>query len=433
MSNLVSVNEYPKVPYLLSPNNESITPFNYNQYDFPQSWSEDQRIMSNKFYNFHIHNRSDFEEESPDSGKPRKRKSSLSTIKSVSKKSILEDILELLDEGRFGIKWTTKIDTEGDEQDGILVYDEGLLERTLQERRNVKNYGLSKHLSKDLRYYGFMYDKEYKIFWNEDNKNPITKKSPWQKDDRSTYILLKRIASESERNLSRLLSLVHNVELAEVLKNPEIAAKVCPPPNKYINLHKIYIIIENIDLEDVNNIMILLSKDFNNHIVKKNISNGLVPIADIDRLINRMGGSLSNFLENFREFIKGAKEWYHGFIESEEASECLRNREEGTFLIRESTRSDCYSLSWVANNDGVNPPIIKHMRILQTSSGYKVSTDSEPSRTLPLWIKDHSEYLKYPLPNPKYNNLYVHGQSTIKTENCHIKNLPKGYVLGFPF
>lgn len=402
----------------------------------PQNFSVVNHSRNEKS-NFHLNNQvfyqlnSNSEEESTDSSSKSKKRKLSSSKQTMSKKSILEDLLELLDAEIYGIRWCKKIDTEGDEQDGMIIYNEEKLGKTLKEKRNVKNYGLSKHLHKDLRYYGFIYDKESKLFWNEDNKDKTTKKSYWQREDRSKCLQLKRITGEVERNLSRILSLVKNIEFAEALKHIEICQKLCPYPNKYIHLDELSILIKGVTKIDVHNIVLILTHAPGlNDVVKSQYKKNRVLTREFDRLLSRMGGSHLEFLTNFREFIRGANKWYHGFIKNEDATNLLRNQVEGTFLIRESSNSDCFSLSYTANTP--NGLKVCHMRITQTSAGFSVNTDQEPSRTLPLWIKKHCAYLKYPLQSEIFMKLIVQSEPIQTNDHGPDLDLPKDYVSGFP-
>lgn len=402
----------------------------FTNQNFPISNQEDMipNFQNNQMF-YHLNSNS--EEESTDSSTKSKKRKVNSHKQPTSKKSILEDLLELLDAEIYGIRWCKKIDTEGDEQDAMLIYNEEKLEKTLKERRNVKNYGLSKHLHKDLRYYGFIYDKELKLFWNEDNKDKITRKSYWQRENRSKCLQLKRITGEAERNLSRILSLVKNIEFAEALKPIEICQKLCPYPNKYIHLDELSILIKGVTEIDVHNIMLILSHSSGlNEIVKSQYKKRRVLTVEFDRLLSRMGGSHTEFLANFREFVKGASQWYHGHIKNEDANSLLKDQKEGTFLIRESSNSECFSLSYTSLT--VHGLKVHHMRITQTNAGFSVNTDKEPSRTLPLWIKKHCAYLKYPLKSEVFCKLIPLSEPE-QTYNYGVNlNLPKDYVSGFP-
>lgn len=403
---------------------------NFFQHLSVEGYVEQSGNSEDMFYRDPYPSPSISEEDISDGYKSKKRKAT--QPKAQPKKSILEDLLELLDEGKYGIRWCVKIDTEGDEQDGMQIYNEGVLESTLQDRRKVKGYGLSKHLAKDLRYYGFVYDKEKKIFWNEDNKSPDTRKSFWQKTDRTNCLQLKRITSEPERNLTRLTTLTTNIELAEILKVPDIAAKVCPPPSKYIHVNDLACIFPGISENDKKNICLLLSHTTTNKTISMMMSQSLVLTRDFDRLYSRIRGPTSEFVVHLREFVSGAQMWYHGFIESYEATELLQNKQDGTYLIRESTRSNCYSLSWITASEESNQRKVNHMRIMQSNAGFKVNTDKEPSRTLKIWISNHSTYLKYPLPSTKFKKLILDKEHCETNENVFEMDLPKDYVSGFP-
>lgn len=415
---------------------ESYNPYLTNRPLYQQS---DYRNPPYNNLNHYIHNgqpelqytyqlKNDFHEEDSAESSSLSKKRKHTHTKSSQKKSILEDLLELLDDGNYGIQWFDKVDTEGDIQDSIHIYQEDILENTLKERRGVKNYGLSKHLAKDLRYYGFMYDKENKMFWNEDNKDKVTKKSYWQRDDRSKCHLLKRITGEEERNNTRLLSLVSNVELAEALKYSKICQKVCPLPSKYINLKELSLLIPGVTKKDIHNILLFVShsSEFND-IVKAQLTKEKILLKEFDKLLSRIGVSHTDFLINFREFVSGAKEWYHGNISSNEANDLLKNKKGASFLIRESALSNCYTLSYTDQNNH----IVKHMRLTQTSAGFSVKTDREPSRSLYSWIINHHDYIKYPVESKIYSKLIVQNDPPCQGNGIDF-NLPKGYINGFP-
>lgn len=405
---------------------------NFFQHLNVDGYSEAPQQTNDIYFREQFQSHSISEEDLSEGSGYKNKKRKATQTKSQPKKSILEDLLELLDDGKHGIRWCVKLDTEGDEQDGMQIYNESILEQSLQERRKVKGYGLSKHLAKDLRYYGFVYDKEKKTFWNEDSKDHETLKSFWQKNERSNCLQLRRITSEPERNLTRLTTLTTNIELAEILKAPEIASKVCPPPNKYINLNEISCIFTGTSEHDIKNIKLLLSHTTINKTIVTMMSQGFVRTSDFDRLYSRIGGPSSEFITHLREFVSGAQYWYHGFIESFEATELLRNKKDGTYLIRESTRSDCYSLSWITTAEDTNQQKVNHMRITQSNAGFKVNTDKEPSRTLKIWISNHSAYLKYPLPSTKFRKLIIDEEYNGGVNEPVEMDLPKDYVAGFP-
>lgn len=347
------------------------------------------------------------------------------------KRSILEEMLVILDEGTHGIKWCLKIDTEGDIQDGMQIYNDSALEHTLEERRGVAGYGLSKHLAKDLRYYGFVYDRETKVFWNEDHKHPLTHRSYWQKDNREKCLQLKRMTSEAERNLSRLVSLMRNVQLAEILKVPE-NSNVCPPPSKYIILSELHTVFPIFLPSDAHNVKILLAHYANNEVNRHQWDLGNVSTKAFDHLITRLGTTCPDFVVDLREFVAGAVKWYHGVMERDEAVGLLHGQMEGTFLIRESTQSDCYSLSWVKADPLQQLLLVNHMRIEQTSAGFAVHGDEAPARTLVQWISNHSTYLKHPLPSSRYANLSVVQSSEKRLYSTNEGALPANYIRGFP-
>jgi hypothetical protein len=347
------------------------------------------------------------------------------------KRSILEEMLIILDEGTHGIKWCLKIDTEGDVQDGMQIYNDTALEHTLEERRGVPGYGLSKHLAKDLRYYGFVYDRETKVFWNEDHKHPLTRRSYWQKDHREKCLQLKRMTSEAERNLARLTSLMKNGQLAEILKLPEHMA-VCPPPSKYIILNELPSIFIGFLPSDAHNIKILLAHFVVNDVVRHQWELGNLPTKAFDHLITRLGTTCPDLLVDLREFVAGAIKWYHGLMERDEAVGLLHGQPEGTFLLRESTQSDCYSLSWVKADPLQQRLLVNHMRIEQTSAGFAVHGDDSPARTLVQWISNHSTYLKHPLPSARYANLSVVQTAEKRLYSTTDGALPANYIRGFP-
>jgi len=370
----------------------------------------------------------DFEEANR---KIKKRKLGGAPVKAEKpKRSILEEMLIILDEASHGIKWCLKVDTEGDIQDGMQIYNDTALEQTLEERRGVVGYGLSKHLAKDLRYYGFVYDRESKIFWNEDHKHPLTHRSYWQKDDRSRCLQLKRITSEAERNLSRLTSMMKNVQLAEILKVPEHSA-ICPPPSKYIVLAELHSIFPQFLQSDANNIKILLSHYASNEVSRTQWEAGNVSTKAFDHLLTRLNTSISDFIIDLRDFVAGASKWYHGVMERDEAVSLLHGQQEGTFLVRESTQSDCYSLSWVKFDPIQQVLIVNHMRIEQTSAGFAVHGDDAPLRTLVQWIATHAANLKYPLHSPRYAGLAII-QTSEKRYATTEGSLPANYMRGFP-
>ena len=370
----------------------------------------------------------DFEEATR---KIKKRKLGGAPVKAEKpKRSILEEMLIILDEGTHGIRWCVKVDTEGDVQDGMQIYNDTILEQTLEERRCVVGYGLSKHLAKDLRYYGFVYDRETKVFWNEDHKHPLTHRSYWQKDDRSKCLQLKRMTSEAERNLSRLSSLMKNVQLAELLKVPEHSA-ICPPPSKYIVLSEIHNIFPQCLASDAHNIKFLLAHFATNDTSRVQWESGCVPTKAFDHLMTRLNTTVTDFITDLREFVAGAVKWYHGVMERDEAVSLLHGQPEGTFLIRESTQSDQYSLSWVKHDPMQQALLVNHMRIEQTSAGFAVHGDESPTRTLVQWIGTHAGNLKHPLPSQRYCNLAV-VQSSEKRPFLSEGNLPANYLRGFP-
>lgn len=347
------------------------------------------------------------------------------------KRSILEEMLIILDEGTHGINWCLKVDTEGDIQDGMQIYNDAILEQTLEERRGVVGYGLSKHLAKDLRYYGFVYDRESKIFWNEDHKHPLTHRSYWQKDDRSKCLQLKRMTSEAERNLSRLTSLSKNVQLAEILKVPEHGS-ICPPPSKYIVLSELHTIFPTCQPSDAHNIKLLLAHHATNDVIRSQWEHGHILTKSFDHLMTRLGTSCPDFIGDLREFVAGAVKWYHGVMERDEAVLLLQGQPEGTFLIRESTQSDCYSLSWVKSDPLNGMLLVNHMRVEQTSAGFAVHGDDSPTRTLVQWIGTHSTYLKHPLASQRYCQLSVVQTSEKRLYNSSNSALPDNYLRGFP-
>jgi hypothetical protein len=363
--------------------------------------------------------------------KKRKLGGSLKHTHEKPKRSILEEMLIILDEGTHGISWCLKIDTEGDVQDGMQIYNETVLERTLEDRRGVTGYGLSKHLAKDLRYYGFVYDRETKVFWNEDHKHPLTHRSYWQKDERTRCLQLKRMTSEPERNLSRLSSLMKNVQLAELLKLPEHSS-VCPPPSKYIILSELHTVFPHCLSSDAHNIKLLLAHYAINDVMKLQWDQGNVPTKAFDHLMTRLGTTTPDFIADLRDFVAGAARWYHGVMERDEAVTLLQGQPEGTFLIRESTQSDCYSLSWVKADPMQQLLLVNHMRVEQTNAGFAVHGDEAPTRTLVQWISNHSAYLKHPLSSPRYCMLSVVPTAEKRLYSMTEGQLPANYMRGFP-
>mmetsp|Transcript_6169 Transcript_6169/g.14948 ORF Transcript_6169/g.14948 Transcript_6169/m.14948 type:complete len:106 (+) Transcript_6169:547-864(+) len=88
--------------------------------------------------------------------------------------------------------------------------------------------------------------------------------------------------------------------------------------------------------------------------------------------------------------------WFHGKLSSSDAYLMLNTEPKGTFLVRCSSRSGCYVVSWVSNDDGL---IIHTLVQPRTDGGYDIEGDKRSYTSIPHIVQAYAAHLTRHVPN----------------------------------